>query len=322
MTPSTKLVLAPLRGITDSIFRTVHADVFGGFDYAVAPFITTVNAEKIASSHIRDILPENNLSMPIVPQMIGNNPAHLGTLADRCADLGYSTVDWNLGCPFVKITRKFRGSGLIGKLAIAHACLDILCAKQRPAISIKVRLGMVQKDEYLPLLRLCNQYPLASVCIHPRTAAQMYSGKVDLDAFEQGLSVCAHPVIYNGDIAGVEDFDSLNERFGTRVSQWMIGRGAIADPLLPARIRDRTVPLCPAASQKIWLFHERLYAAVTKRLHGPAHILGRMKELWRLLGPSLDPHGTYLRRILKATRLDNYRVQVENLLGAAGRTDR
>ena len=108
-----KLYLAPLRGFTDYIYRNTFAEHFDGFDGALAPFIPTITADRFKPSHLKDVLPENNSSIPVVPQIISNLPDDFINLAVRLYDLGYTSVNWNLGCPFPMVAKKFRGSGLL-----------------------------------------------------------------------------------------------------------------------------------------------------------------------------------------------------------------
>jgi tRNA-dihydrouridine synthase B len=110
---SLQLYLAPLRGFTDYIYRNAFDGHFDGFDGALAPFIPTVTTDRLKPSHFKDVLPENNLTMPIVPQIISNQPDDFINLAVRLHDLGYPSVNWNLGCPFPMVAKKQRGSGLL-----------------------------------------------------------------------------------------------------------------------------------------------------------------------------------------------------------------
>ncbi|MFH1156196.1 MAG: tRNA-dihydrouridine synthase, partial [Pseudomonadota bacterium] len=97
------LILAPLQGFTDAVFRTVFARHFSGIDMAMAPFIPTMGQGRLNASRIRDILPENNRNIPVIPQILGNSPEDFIHLARVIADLGYGTVNWNLGCPHSKV---------------------------------------------------------------------------------------------------------------------------------------------------------------------------------------------------------------------------
>ena len=107
------LYLAPLRGFTEYIYRNAFSRHFDGFDIAVAPFIPTMSDARLKRKNLKDVLPENNHDMPVIPQIIGNNAEDFILLASRLYDLGYETVNWNLGCPFPMVAKKQRGSGLL-----------------------------------------------------------------------------------------------------------------------------------------------------------------------------------------------------------------
>ena len=181
------ILLAPLKGVTDAIFRTTYAEFFVGVDIAVSPFLSTVKGCRIKPSHLKQVLPDNNRRMPVVPQIISKTAANFIFLAEALYDLGYSTVNWNLGCPYPMVARKGRGSGMLSKPESIDAFLEQTLGAMRGRISIKMRLGRHHPDEIERLLPVMDRYPIESITIHPRTGIQMYSGKPDLDTFERCL---------------------------------------------------------------------------------------------------------------------------------------
>ena len=268
-----RLVLAPLKGFTDAVFRNTFAEHFGGFDSAMAPFVATVAADRLTDKHVRDLLPHQNTRMPIEPQILGNAAEDFIFLARRLSDMGYPDVNWNLGCPFRPVTKKRRGSGLLP----FPEQVDEFLSKTLPAIpgrlSIKMRLGRNSPDEILRLLPLLDRYPLKEITIHPRTARQMYAGLPDLDMFQACLERIRHPVVYNGDITGLEQFRTLAARF-PRVDSWMIGRGALSNPFLPAIIKNGRDGV-GGKLEKFKAFYEELFARYQERLCGPGHLLNQ-----------------------------------------------
>ena len=94
------ICLAPLRGVTDAVFRDAYARNFIGIDHAVAPFLTTSKGPRIKPSQLRELLPENNLRMTVTPQILSKSADHFLVLAEALFQLGYRTVNWNLGCPY------------------------------------------------------------------------------------------------------------------------------------------------------------------------------------------------------------------------------
>ena len=110
--PRPSISLAPLRGITVAAFRRLHAERFGGVDYAVAPFIPLVAGARVMPKLLADVLPEACGAVRTVPQVIGKDPAALRVMAKVLQDLGYAEMNLNCGCPWKMVARKGRGSGL------------------------------------------------------------------------------------------------------------------------------------------------------------------------------------------------------------------
>ena len=158
-----QLYLAPLRGFTDYIYRNTITRHFDGFDGALAPFIPTVTADRFKSSHFEDILPENNPTLTVVPQIIGNHSGDFINLAVRLFDLGYTSVNWNLGCPFPMVTKKNRGSGLLPYPERIDTFLEKTLSSIPNRLSIKTRLGRRTITDIFELLPIFNRYPLEEI---------------------------------------------------------------------------------------------------------------------------------------------------------------
>lgn len=296
------LSLAPIRGITDATFRDTFASFFPDFDLAVAPFLTTYQGNRVKPARLKELLPENNQRMPVIPQILGKDPDHFIVLARLLIDMGYSTINWNLGCPYPMVANKMRGSGLLpypDKIEDFLTKIHCLPAK----ISIKTRLGRRNPEEIFALLPVFNQFPLANVIIHPRTGVQMYDGTVNLDTFAQCLKQCRHPVIYNGDITDYTSFQTVARRFPS-VKGWMIGRGALANPFLCAQIKEKKLPEAPIKT--LAALHDEIFARYQELLNGPSHLLGRMKGLWFYLAYSFDNGKKILKKIQKTKSITRY----------------
>lgn len=298
------LYLAPLRGLTEYTYRNAFARHFDGFDAAVAPFIPTMTSARFRKTHLKDVLPENNHAMPIIPQIIGNNPADFIPLAKCLFDLGYETVNWNLGCPFPMVAKKQRGSGLLPYPQKIESFLEATIPAIPNRLSIKARLGRKKTDEILTLLEIFNQYPLDEVIVHPRTGEQMYNGEPDLDMFEKCLAVSAHTMVYNGDINDLDTFKLFSERFKT-VDRWMIGRGALVNPFLPAIIKAGNDG-CANKVEIFRVFYDDLFEQYRQVFHGPGHLLDRMKGFWTYFCRSFKDSHKIKKKIHRTQTLDRY----------------
>ncbi|MBT8042330.1 MAG: tRNA-dihydrouridine synthase family protein, partial [Pontiella sp.] len=283
------LVLAPMRGITTMHYRKAFVRHFKGLDLEMAPFISTVSAERINPKLLKDVLPENNSGLPLIPQLIGNNPDDFVQMAIALHDLGYEEVNWNLGCPHKPIRKKRRGSGLLPHPELVDSILDQICDRSPCRISIKVRLGVSDKSELLKLIPVLNRYPLSEVIIHPRTAEQMYDGTADLDAFEEAYKILQLPVCYNGDINNRAFFQMVESRF-PEVGRFMLGRGLLANPFLCEEIKVGTAGTAVRSGagthrptdpiERIAAFHDDVVSSYEAVLHGDHPVLGKMKEFW------------------------------------------
>jgi len=298
------ICLAPLRGVTVRTFRNLLAKWFLPPDRAVAPFIATVAGQKVKPVLLQDIDPARGQAIPVVPQVIGKDTAQLRTLLRAFKNLGYTCADLNAGCPWPFVVKKGRGAGLMRNASAFAAMLEIGCEEIPEGFSVKVRLGIDKPDLLSERMELINSFPLREVTIHARTAKQMYEGNVLLDDFAAAAALCKHSVVYNGDIRTRDDFLAMKVRF-PNISRWMIGRGLAMNPFLIEDIKNGA----PATRDmhRLKLFLDDYLMACETELHGPAPVLGRMKELWSYLH-SFFPHGDRLWNQIKVCRtLDEYR---------------
>lgn len=320
-----KLTLAPLRGFTTFTFRNVYWKLFGGIDDAVAPFISTTAGLHIRRNHIRDVLPENNDGPPVTPQLIGKSPSEFIRLARYLFDVGYETVNWNLGCPFPMIAKKGRGSGMLPHPERIDAFLDEVIPAIPGKLSIKTRLGRFSAEEMAHLMPVFNRYPLTELIVHPRIGIQRYDGTPDLETFAWVLNESVHPVVYNGDIVRLSDFQRLSARF-PGVSRWMIGRGVMINPMLPGEIKHvvgagRKADGDPIAAFRE--FHHALFDGFSAILSGPVHLVGRMIGFWEYFEQSFENGRKIAKKIRKVRKPEAYLALVDGFLdhGAVWRED-
>ena len=309
------LYLAPIRGLTDALFRDVFFHHFGGFDAAVAPFITPQKKSLYEDKMIRDVLPANNTTLPVIPQLLHTDPEDFLVLAHRLADLGYTHINWNLGCPAPMVARKKRGSGL---LPYPQEIVDLLIkvvSKLPLELSIKTRLGYNDHFETRALLPELNHFPLKEIIIHARLGKQLYKGTTDPDGFAVCRQLSAHTLTYNGDINNIATYNTLADRF-PEINRWMLGRGALGNPFLAEEIKGYPPQSLEVRNKRICNFHEELFNRYVERLDGPSHLLGRVKNLWLYLINSFPGNKKLLKKILKSSSPAAYREAVDNLLAA------
>jgi tRNA-dihydrouridine synthase len=306
------IYLAPLRGLTDALFRNTLAKHFGGFDAAVAPFIPPQKKSLYEDKMIRDVLPENNTILPVIPQLLHTDPEDFIVLAHRLTGLGYTHINWNLGCPAPMVARKKRGSGLLPYPEEIVSLLTQVLPELEIELSIKTRLGFNDHEETKALLPELNRFQLKEIIIHARLGKQLYKGATDPDGFEICRQLSKHTLAYNGDINNFETFRALNDRFPT-VNRWMLGRGALGNPFLAEEIKGFPQQSEEERRVRLYHFHEELFERYTKRLAGPSHLLGRVKHLWLYLISSFPGQKKLLKKIQKSNTLVGYRETIEQL---------
>lgn len=306
--------MAPVRGITDLVYRNCFAELFSGVDCAVAPFIQTIKGNQVKGSHLLENTPSEN-RLPTIPQIIGRNSSHFVDLARQLADVGNTAVNWNLGCPYPTQTRKRCGSGLLPYPDDIDEFLDRVCSESPLAVSVKMRLGLEQPDDILNVVPILNQYPLEHVTIHPRLSTQMYDGAVDLDTFARCCDMLKLPVIYNGDIRTVEEYDTLKQRF-PEVTTWMLGRGLLARPWLLEEIQQGVSFTLADKLARIRGLHSALLAGYSERLSGATHQIQRLASHWEYLHTSL-PFGEKLyHKARKAHTMADYQTIIGRAFGS------
>ena len=271
--------LAPLDGITKRVFREVWHRHFGGADRYFIPFISPTDQHVITPRDRREL--ENPEGLPQVPQVMAKRAADALWAAGTLADMGYTEVNLNLGCPSGTVTAKGKGSGLLADPDFLDRFLDEVFSGVSIPVSVKTRLGYNTPEEFPRLLEVFNRYPIACLTVHPRVRPEKYRGTVHMDQFALAMEESRNPICYNGDLTSVSGVRALEAQFPD-LSAAMIGRGAIADPALFRRLRGG-----PAASkEELQAFTADLYRAyqdfysqaAPDRQSAPAS--QRMKEVW------------------------------------------
>ncbi|MDR2850090.1 MAG: tRNA-dihydrouridine synthase family protein [Verrucomicrobiota bacterium] len=312
---SDSFCLAPLRGVTVRTFRNLHAKWFAPPDRAVAPFIPTFAGVKIKPALLNDVDPALGQTVPVVPQVIGKDPAQLRTLLRAFQAMGYAQADLNAGCPYPFIVRKGRGAGLMRDEAAFSRMLEAGCEEMPEGFSVKVRLGVDTPDLLAQRMAAINAFPLREVTIHARTARQMYAGEVCPERFAEAAALCRHPVVYNGDIRSRADWLRFKARL-PGVTRWMVGRGAAADPFLFGALRQDAPPA--RDPERLKGFLDEYLAACVEELYGPASVLGRMKELWSYLHRSFAQGERLWLGVRVCRTVDEYRRVADGAFSGEG----
>lgn len=307
------LLSSPLQGFTDFRFRNAFHHYFGGIDTFYSPYIRLDGKMVVKNSYQRDLLPEHNDTLEVIPQVITNDAEEFLFVAKYVQELGYKELNWNLGCPYPMVTKRGMGSGLICDPAKIDHILDRAYAETDILVSMKMRMGYENSSEILDAFPILDKYPLKNIAIHARIGKQLYKGGVDLDAFEKCIESTKHKLYYNGDVTTVTAFKSMQERFPS-IDHFMIGRGLIADPFLPSMIKNDTVDY-PKDRWKIFSeFHDTIYQQYDAALSGPTPIKMKMQGFWGYFSQSFSNPQKTFKKIKKANNPKAYQLAVAEIL--------
>lgn len=299
---------APLEGITGWLYRTVHHTFFPGLDKYYTPFLAPTADSPLTSRHLADLLPEHNIGVPLVPQLLTNRAEDFIAAARMLAQYGYREVNLNLGCPSGTVSSKKKGAGFLTLPQQLDQFLDTVFSALDLQISIKTRIGAESPEEWPALLEIFNRYPLCELTIHPRLRRDFYRNRPNLEAFRLGLTHSRAPVCYNGDLNTPADCARLRRQFPA-ADRLMFGRGLVANPALVRELSGGP----PLEKEELRAFLAQLLAGYRAVLYGDRPVLGKMKELWYYLACLFSQPEPYLKRMRKARDLASYQAAADAL---------
>lgn len=303
-----KYYLAPMEGITGHIYRNAYNKYFNNMDKFFTPFITPNTSKSFKTKELRDILPENNSGLNVVPQILTNDSEGFINTAMKLKELGYKEVNLNLGCPSGTVVSKYRGSGFLAKREELDKFLEEIFKISDMKISIKTRIGKDRPEEFYELIKIYNKYPLEELIIHPRTREDFYGKKPNLEIFNDALNLSNSPVCYNGDIFTTEDHNKFINNF-PNVEKVMIGRGILANPGLLDEIKENIV----LDKNILKEFHDEILTNYRNAFNEDKNAIYRMKELWGYMIYIFSDNKKYIKRIKKAQKIEDYNEAVLSL---------
>ena len=219
-------VLAPMAGVTDTLFRRVIRGL-GSCGLLMTEFTSSEGITRSAHKTLRYLYFEQD-EHPITAQLFGANPKVMAEAARIAEDLGYDAVDVNLGCPAKKVV-KCGGSGLLRELPLLKEILEGVRAAIKIPLTIKLRAGWDDKSIVaLDVVRMAEQIGVEAAAIHPRTRMQGYAGRADWTIIAAAKQAVKIPIVGNGDVQCPEDAARMVKETGCDAV--MIGRAAATNP--------------------------------------------------------------------------------------------
>lgn len=219
-------VLAPLAGITNLPFRLLAREAGCGM---VTTEMVSADGLVHGAAPTFDLIRSRPQEKPLAVQIFGAEPGVMAEAAAIVEASGADVVDLNFGCAVRKIVRAGAGVALMGEPRRAEAILRAVRSAVNIPLTIKIRSGWDRTGrDALAIGERAEACGVDALTLHPRTAAQKFSGQADwalIAALKQRLRI---PVIGNGDIRRADD--ALRMMVETGCDAVMIGRRAIGDP--------------------------------------------------------------------------------------------
>lgn len=282
-----RLILAPMEGLADDILRGVLTRA-GRYDWCVTEFVRVTGTTLPRKSFTR-VSPEllagarTAAGTPVRVQLMGSDPACLAENAARLAGLGPAGIDLNFGCPAPLVNRHRGGAALLDEPELLHRIAAAVRAAVPPGLTVsaKMRLGIEDTARALDCARALEAGGAQELVVHARTRSDGYRPQVRWEWVARIREAVALPVIANGEVWSVAGWRAI--RAATGCKDVMLGRGAVADPLLVERIRGARAEAPEAADwRELQSLIADFWGQVLVKLEA-RHAPGRLKQWLGLL---------------------------------------
>ena len=308
-----RILLAPMEGLADPLMRHVLTAI-GGYDWGICEFVRVTESVLPNRTFLRTC-PELHsgsrtpAGTPMRVQLLGSDPHFMAANARRVIKHRPAGIDINFGCPAPTVFRHRGGSALLGEPQLLH---DIVRAVRAEVpvdtpFTAKMRLGIEDDSLAVDCAQAIEAAGVDELIVHGRTKVDGYRPPARWHQIERVRSAVKIPIIANGEVWTVDDFRNCQQASGC--ADIMLGRGALADPLLARKVRGEStggwVELVPALATYWNGVRERVL---------PVHAGGRIKQ-WLMLLRRHYPQAEALYQCLRPVKDSE---EIDRLLAEAG----
>jgi len=306
-----RILLAPMEGLADDVLRDVLTRI-GGYDWCVCEFIR-VSDSVLPNRAFRRVCPEllnggrTVAGTPVRVQLMGCDPDILAANAERLAALRPAGIDLNFGCPAPLVNKKRGGAALLDEpelLARITAAVRQVVPAGMP-YTAKMRLGISDPGRAVECAQALASGGIDELIVHGRTKVDFYRPPARYEWIARVREAVTVPVIANGEVWTRDDYRRC--RAETGCADVMLGRGAIADPLLVRRLRGQLGDATAGEWAAVMLpLLADFWAAVRAKVQ-PRQAPGRLKQwlgLLRRRWPEAEALHTRIRPLARAEEID------------------
>jgi len=259
--PRDRAALAPLAGITGSIFRRICRRL------GAAVVVTEmVSSDGLIYGGIKNktiqLLNYREEERPIGFQLFGAEENAMAMATKKVLELRPDFIDINAGCPVKKVVCRGAGSALMQTSGILGRIVEKVAKVSDVPVTVKIRSGWdFESINAVEVAKICESAGASGITVHPRTRSQNFSGKADWDIIRQVKEAVSIPVIGSGDI--VEPGDAQRMMDETGADSVMIGRKAMGNPWIFSQVNamfaGEDIPPTPEIGERLDLALEQLY---------------------------------------------------------------
>jgi tRNA-dihydrouridine synthase C len=301
-----RILLAPMEGLADELLRGVLTRI-GGYDWGICEFVR-VSGNVLPVKTFERICPEllngslTEAGTPMRVQLLGSDPYLMAENARRLVTLKPAGIDLNFGCPAPTVNRHRGGAALLGEPEL----LNRIASAVREVVTVnipftaKMRLGINDTSRAVDCAQALQAAGIDELIVHGRTKLDGYRPPARWQYIDKVRASINIPLIANGEVWTVEDFARCQQETGC--PDIMLGRGAIADPLLARRVRGEEVGGWDEVSQGVAAYWQGVRRKVVA-----VHAGGRIKQWLALLRrnyPEAEVLYQHLRPLKEAREID------------------
>jgi tRNA-dihydrouridine synthase len=305
------LMLAPMQGLTNSALRSLIIDL-GKPDLIFTEFlrVSTVSRKRFSRMDKAEITAAQK-GVPLVVQLVGHGVDVLVDAARVALKAGARHINLNLGCPYGRMTTAATGGALLQHPNQLQELLPALRDAIPFDFSVKIRGGYEDPMQIFTLLPLLEKTGIDWLALHPRTVVQKYAGDANHRITAELVRETSLPVIANGDIRSAAEGQRILQQTGA--AGLMIGRAAIADPLLFSRLRG-TAPASPdrkELAKDLKSYLKKLMPLYQERFCGEKQVLDKIKNV--LIFVDVPEFSVTIKKLQKCKLIGDFLDIVETL---------